>query len=233
MDRPTWRAGAVTALVIAVAVLAASSGKVQLWVVTKPTDDGSTPAIDRPEPVDEVLTPTPDDSNQNDLPEWVGTALQAVAAGITIGLIALAAYAVSGGRIERRVRWPRWRLLGDEPPPAEPLPEDDTLDIDIAAAHLALAGGGPADAIIAAWVQLERDAAAAGVARLAHETSAEYVERVVRRASVDPAPIGELAALYREARFSRHQLGDAHRERAQVALRRVEGALRHSAGVNA
>jgi hypothetical protein len=80
-------------------------------------------------------------------------------------------------------------------------------------------------------MQLERAAATAGLQRAAAETSAEYVERVVAASSIDPAPIRELAVLYREARFSRHELGDAHRTRAFAALNRVEVVLRRSVEV--
>ncbi len=233
MDRPTWKAGVVTALVLAVAVLAASSGTVQLWVIASSTNDGSTPAIEQPEPVNESSAPAPDDDTDIDLPEWVGDALQAIAAVILAAVVALAAYAASGGRILRNVKRPRWRVLPRDAEAIEALPDDDTLVVDIDAIHLALSGGDPTDAIISAWMQLESDAAAAGLPRQDHETSAEYAERVVARASVDPTPIGELAALYREARFSRHLLGDAHRERAQAALHRVEAALRHTAGASA
>jgi hypothetical protein len=75
-------------------------------------------------------------------------------------------------------------------------------------------------------MQLERDAAEAGLARLESETSAEYVERVVEGSSVDPGPIRELSALFREARFSDHALDEGHRQRAVDALGRVEAALR-------
>ena len=80
-------------------------------------------------------------------------------------------------------------------------------------------------------MNLERDAGEAGLPRAAAETSAEYVERVVAASSVDPAPIRELAALYREARFSRHELGDDHRSRALAALDRVEAVLKPSLAV--
>ncbi len=53
----------------------------------------------------------------------------------------------------------------------------------------------------------------------------EYVERVVAASSIDRAPIAELGALYREARFSRHELDDDHRRRAASALDRVVAAL--------
>jgi hypothetical protein len=113
------------------------------------------------------------------------------------------------------------------------LPEIDEreLAVEFDAARTALAGGSPRNAIVACWMQLERDAAEAGLPRDAAETSAEYVERVVAASSLDPAPIGELAALYREARFSRHDLRDDHRARALAALNRVEDVLRPSVAV--
>jgi hypothetical protein len=116
-----------------------------------------------------------------------------------------------------------------------PLPEVDEQGprIDLASARAALVAGSPRNAIVACWMQLEREASDAGLARLAPETPTEYVERVIASTSVDPAPIGELAALYREARFSDHDLPDDHRARALVALDRVEAALHSRAQVMA
>ncbi len=76
---------------------------------------------------------------------------------------------------------------------------------------------------------LEEHAATLGLPRTDAETSSEYVERVVASSSVDPAPISGFAAMYREARFSDHEVGDAHRERAIITLRRVSSALSSSA----
>ena len=132
--------------------------------------------------------------------------------------------------------WPRtgWRRVrersGRQVTALPEVPERE-LAVDVDAARSALAGGSPRNAIVACWMQLERDAGAAGLSRDAAETSAEYVERVVTASSVDPAPIRELAALYREARFSDHELGDDHRARALAALNRVEAVLRRTVGV--
>ena len=112
-------------------------------------------------------------------------------------------------------------------------PDRDVVEVDLAAARAALAEGSPRNAIVACWMQLERDAAAAGLSRVSSETSAEYVARVVASGSVNAGPIGELAALYREARFSRHDLGDEHRARALASLERVAAALRASTRVSA
>ena len=115
--------------------------------------------------------------------------------------------------------------------PSLPEVRERELTVDVDSARAALSGGTPRNAIVACWMQLERDAAAAGLPRAAAETSAEYVERVVAASSVDPAPIRELAALYREARFSRHELSDDHRTRALAALNRVEAVLKRGAVV--
>ena len=47
------------------------------------------------------------------------------------------------------------------------LPEvpERELAVDVDAARVALAGGSPRNAIVACWMQLERDAAAAGLPR--------------------------------------------------------------------
>ena len=82
-----------------------------------------------------------------------------------------------------------------------------------------LESGEPRNAIVAAWLGLETSAAATGLPRLAAETSTEYTERVIGVWPVDSARLGDLAALYREARFSVHDLGERHRDRAIADLR--------------
>jgi len=47
--------------------------------------------------------------------------------------------------------------------------------------------------------------------------------------SVDSARLGDLAALYREARFSVHDLGESHRDRAITDLRVLIADLEHVA----
>jgi hypothetical protein len=79
--------------------------------------------------------------------------------------------------------------------------------------------GEPRNAIVAAWLGLETSAAATGLPRLPAETSTEYTERVIGVWPVDAHRLGDLAALYREARFSVHELGEDHRQRAIADLR--------------
>jgi hypothetical protein len=156
--------------------------------------------------------------------------LQLLAVLLIVLLVTAAAWIVRAGRFpmpgRRAVRGRRHRQIT-----ALPETPERELAVDVDAARDALTGGSPRNAIVACWMQLERDVAAAGLPREASETSAEYVERVVVASSVEPGPIRELAALYREARFSRHDLRDDHRTRALAALNRVEAALRRSVEV--
>jgi hypothetical protein len=89
----------------------------------------------------------------------------------------------------------------------------------------ALEHGPPRNAIVAAWVALEGAAGAAGLPRHPAETSTEYVTRVLRVWDVDPRSLAELAALFREARFSTHPLTEAHRQRAITALATIRSDL--------
>ncbi|MEO7448850.1 MAG: DUF4129 domain-containing protein [Humibacillus sp.] len=78
--------------------------------------------------------------------------------------------------------------------------------------------GSPRNAIVAAWLDLETSAGATGLPRDPAETSTEYTERVIGVWEVDRLRLSDLAALYREARFSVHPLDESHRERALTDL---------------
>ena len=221
-------AGAATAVTMVLLVLAATSGPVRLWItppfgVGPSSIDGGTTPLDTVAPRE----PAPPDPSPQ---QWGDTLLQLLGVLLIVLLVTMAVWSVKAGRFpmpgRRRVRGRRYRQIT-----ALPETPERELAVDVDAARDALTGGSPRNAIVACWMQLERDVAAAGLPREASETSAEYVERVVVASSVEPAPIRELAALYREARFSRHDLRDDHRTRALAALNRVEAALRRSVEV--
>lgn len=107
------------------------------------------------------------------------------------------------------------------------VPEVPDELLDTAADRISLLEDGePRNAIVAAWLNLETSAAATGLPRDPAETSTEYTTRVLRTWDVDPRSLGDLAALYREARFSRHPLGEEHRRRAVRDLTTVHDDLR-------
>ncbi len=85
--------------------------------------------------------------------------------------------------------------------------------------------GDPRRAVIACWLRLERAAAAAGTPRRAAETPGDLVARVLAEQRVTPAGLERLTALYREARYSRHELDDDVRRSARAALEDVRRDL--------
>ena len=230
MDRRWLHVALATGLALVKLLFAASSGPGTLWV--SPSGESS-PAGEPTTPDDPTLEqPIAPSERTETWPAWVGGALRAAAVALLVGLAIGAAALATSGHLPRP-RW--WRARPWARQPIAALPDDDepTLAIDVGLARSALDGGTPRNGIVACWMRLEQDAADAGLARLPAETPAEYVERVVAASSVDPAPIGELAALYREARFSRHDLSDAHRTRAVAALDRVAAGLAHETEVHA
>ena len=142
-----------------------------------------------------------------------------VLGGIALTLL-LAAVVVLAIRANRR------RRRAAPPESAREAP-DRALLTDRRAAHQArmVREGSPREAIIATWLDLERLVAAAGVPRRPSETSSELVVRVLDDREVPAAALTDLAALFREARFSTHELTEALRERAAGDLDAVHAAL--------
>jgi hypothetical protein len=93
--------------------------------------------------------------------------------------------------------------------------------------------GSPSNAIVACWVRLEAEVAAAGFRLDASRTSSETTTAVLREYDVDETALHELAGLFREARFSAHELTEAHRARAADALTVLHVDLRRAAAKEA
>jgi hypothetical protein len=91
--------------------------------------------------------------------------------------------------------------------------------------------GGPRDGIVACWLRLEEVVAASGVTLRPAETSTELATRVLQTLDVDPRAVARLAALYREARFSEHPMGEDGRAAARAALRTLHQDLLESGAV--
>lgn len=85
--------------------------------------------------------------------------------------------------------------------------------------------GGPGEGVVACWVQLERAAADAGTHRAAPDTASELVGRLIDRHPVSSGALLRLADLYREARYSRHELPESARTEARAALEQVQAEL--------
>ena len=118
---------------------------------------------------------------------------------------------------------------------AEPEVEFDLLEHpDVLADDLAtgaehhqalLAGGSPRNGIVACWHEFEQTAARRGLARKPWQTSSEFTLQILDLVSADGGAVGRLAGLYREARFSDHEVTEADRSRARHELDTILGSL--------
>lgn len=164
----------------------------------------------------EQTTPSP-----VELPDWITAILRVLL--VTAAIVALITMFVGAWHRRPRLRW-RPPAIGDDD--FDVLPDVAAAVVDEAAEQrAALLGGAPRNAIVRCWLRLERDVAAAGLPRRPSDTSAEFTERVLARYSVDSEAIRELAALYREARFSVHPIDETARRAALDALDRLHRAL--------
>lgn len=221
MERRTGIGVAVAALGFVVLVLVASSGDVQVFH-DPPPSARRTPPTGASATVE--TSPTlPPPAVPRDIPD------NAIVAGVAIVLLAVLALLFTYAVATTWFRRLRIRRTAVPPPPADllALPDLEVADVvlDVDAQLQALAEGTPRNAIVACWLRLEEDVAKAGWPRHPAETSAEFTSRVLASSSLDAGPVNELAALYREARFSRHTMDQDHRDRALAALRMIHTTL--------
>lgn len=213
-----WAGGTVAALLLAAWV----SGARSISAFTVP--GLSPPAI---EEFGELVGP---DTGDNRLPAGEGAALEdnetvaAVVAWtlrILLVLVVIAALVlVARALVRRLVRDP---VTVKDEVRAGLLP--DVLVAGVRESEAQLDRGTSSEAVINAWLTLERSARAVGIDDDAARTPAELVTAVLDEHAVDPAAIERLAALYREARFSTHPIGEEQREAARDALRTVRDDL--------
>ncbi len=89
---------------------------------------------------------------------------------------------------------------------------------------LARPGGTPGDAIIEAWLIVER---ATAHGRAPHETPTEFTVAVLEREDADPDALRRLLKLYQRARFApRHETDDHDVDSARRALDRILTTVR-------
>lgn len=223
-------ASAATVLVLALLVLAATADRSSPWTV--PPSSGDAPVTqDTVAPDNGTAGGGGDNSEQP-----ATTSLSVIGVAITVfagAFVLFGVWTIARGLVMWGV--PRFRIHRRRPlAELDPL-DDDPLGvvppaIETDTARIVLHEGEPRNAIVACWMQLEAEASWAGLPRHDHETSSEYVARVIATASVDAAPITELARLFREARFSDHDIDETHRAAAIAALERVERSLLHRIG---
>jgi len=145
---------------------------------------------------------------------------------MVIFAVALLMFLVSRATQRRR----RSRPAADvgEPMDVDELSEEElsaSLAATVAARLAAMAAGSPRNAIVRCWVELEEAVVEAGLDRNPALTAAEFTREVLGRLAVDQGTITVLSDLYREARFSEHDLTEQHRARATAALHALQDQL--------
>jgi len=154
----------------------------------------------------------------------LGVAIRAALAAVVVWLVFLGLRRLHEVVIVRRRRPPRpeqveFDVLDD----AEPLAEEIRRD---AADQLALLlFGTPRNAIVACWDRFEEQAERVRAARQPWETSSEFTLRLLDLVSADAAAVTRLESLYREARFSTHEIDESHRDSAVEALHAIHLSL--------
>ena len=131
--------------------------------------------------------------------------------------------------------WEAWDARRRPEPPAE------RVDFDVLAAPAVmsvailedaeeqrqlLAEGAPDNAILQCWHRFESQASTTGMTRRTWETSSEFTLRVLELVAADSAAVARLAGLYREARFSEHEMTEDDRAAAIAALDAIHAGLR-------
>ena len=239
------RRASVTAVAAVVGVVLLMTVLVALAASIGPsgvlTGDGVDPVRTTPTPTETSESPTvgstvnDPERIRNSLPED-NDLLRVIAVVLELLLAVVVAYFLYRGG---RWAWQTWRGRGR---PA-PRPVEVDFDVlgrpDVLARQLAadadaqrqvLLGGTPRNAVVEAWSRFEARAGEIGADRRPWETSSEFTLRVLEAVEADPAAVAGLAALYREARFSDHELTEPDRRDALAALDVIHASLRSSAG---
>lgn len=222
-------------LVLTLCALVAASGGGLRWTApdgapavresTTADEDSATPERGEEAPEDGEAEQTEGDDD----PRRVWLPSERLFALLLLAALAVALVAVAS---QLRLMWRR-RLDGGRDVEAVDLPADlpdedadDVLGAALGAGLDHLGAGSARNAIVAAWLRLEDAAESEHFARDPADTPSEFVARVLASYSLDAEAIERLAALYREARFSRHELGQEHRAEAGRCLATLLAGLR-------
>jgi hypothetical protein len=159
-------------------------------------------------------------------PGWLSALLASFFIGLLVTVVGVFLYVgvhyLLTERVNRRAIEERaaGQPAGDEPELA-----DEVRDAVRAGLADLDAGGDARRAVIACWLRLERVAAAAGTPRLAADTPADLVARLLAAHRVSDPALRRLADAYRLARYAPAEIGDELAATAQHALRDLAGQL--------
>jgi hypothetical protein len=201
---------------------------------TRPVSTSSPTGTLRPDAGDVLEKPPRPHHWHLGMPDWL------LRSGLTLllGIAALLAILLIIRLVPKLERRPR-RAQPEEPeeesdvhaPPLSPDQVSQRMSNAVDDALDAFRRGDRERAIIACWIRLEQIAEEAGFARLSSETSSELAGRWLTRLPVSRQPLLTLAALYREARYSSHQLDEPALVTARGALEQLRSEISSSSSV--
>ncbi|MGI9126384.1 MAG: DUF4129 domain-containing protein [Mycobacterium sp.] len=142
-------------------------------------------------------------------------------------MITLAGTAVAAVRRHRRRREGAGAATAVEPRPVPSSPAPLAVAAERGLAEVGDLNRGPREAIIACYAAMEQALASSPTAApLASDTPTEVLERAVGNRALRAGTATALVDLFAEARFSRHEMSEAHRAQAERVLRSVLEELR-------
>ncbi|CAN5348893.1 hypothetical protein BH11ACT8_BH11ACT8_19180 [soil metagenome] len=218
----------VVGLVLLVGSWAATSGPDEVFQGSGPTPSRvQTTAVTSSAPTEEPSNPPPPPERRAPPDSHIGDVLAVIVQVVFVMLVLVGAGLLLTWLWQQR---PRKRHRRGE---AEAV-DFDVLDPVAAAEAMArdaeeqvalLRQGAPRNAIVACWQRFEIQAESAGVPRHSWETPTDFTDRLFRLVEADRRAVDRLAALYRQARFSDHEVTEADREAALEALGRIHDGL--------
>jgi hypothetical protein len=155
------------------------------------------------------------------VPGWLSVLVTAFFLGLVVLVIGVFLYVGVRYLLTERVR--RSEIVdqsASQPPDADAQAEQVRAAVRAGIAELD-AGGDARRAVIACWLRLERIAARAGAARLAADTPADLVARLLAGQRVREETLGRLASAYRLARYAPAEVADELLVTARRALHDV------------
>lgn len=219
------RGGVIAAIVLV--VLGAASATP--WVVTL-----QIPRLEPSEPpvisIPPITMPPQQPSEPGPAAQTIQTVLLVVLAVIVAAAVLLVLY-----RIVQRLR-EAWRpddqqVDAEQVPGSSLLAEEISVDMAslataVARAEAHLAGlAEPGDAVTAAWVALEDEAALQGTARDPAQTTTEFTLVLLQHTPAPAGAVSTLRRLYHKARFTTHPVTGDDVASARAALARIAAAL--------
>lgn len=231
---PRWAAASVVALGLTLLVLATTADRVPLLQIpSRPSAHGVPPgplATASATASPATAASTAPAVLPFDLP-WVRPMVLTLLA--VMALIMVAGTVVALVHVARRLWQDRWQA-----PDVLHALASERLDVDLSAPldavaeaaermREALRTGTPRNAVVQCWLLLVHSLERHGVSPDPAQSPTELARQALSQVSTDAEAVTELTALFLEARFSEHPIGERARQRAEAALQRITAGLRH------